>query len=306
MQTILGGGGAVGRELAKALKQYTKRIRIVSRNPKKVNETDELMSADLSIRDEVFKAVEGSKIVYVTIGFDYNIKVWRERWPSFMRDVIDACKTHKSKLVFFDNVYMYDRNYLGNMTEDTPVNPSSKKGEVRAMVAKMITDEFGNGELTALIARSADFYGPDNDKSALVLTVFENFKNGKAANWLAKADKIHNFTFTPDAAKATAILGNTTDAYNQVWHLPTDSSRLTGKQWVTRIAEEMHTRPRLMVMPVWFMGVIGLFVPIMKELKEMTYQYNRDYFFNSSKFEKKFGFQPVDLDEGIRTTIRSL
>ena len=306
MQTILGGGGAVGRELAKALKQYTKRIRIVSRNPKKVNENDELMVADLSVRDEVFKAVEGSQIVYVTIGFEYNLKVWREKWPAFMQDVIDACKTYKTKLVFFDNVYMYDRNYLGNMTEDTPVNPSSKKGEVRAMVAKMITDEFGKGELNALIARSADFYGPGNDKSALVLTVFENFKSGKAANWFANADKIHNYTFTPDAAKATALLGNTADAYNQVWHLPTISNKLTGRQWVEHIAKEMNARPKLMVMPVWLMGIIGLFMPIMKELKEMAYQYDRDYFFNSSKFEKRFDFKPTSLEDGLRATINGM
>jgi nucleoside-diphosphate-sugar epimerase len=192
------------------------------------------------------------------------------------------------------------------MTEETPVNPGSKKGEVRAKVAKMITDEFGKGELTALIARSADFYGPGNDKSALVITVIDNFKKGKAANWFARTDKIHNYTFTPDAAKATAMLGNTTDAYHQVWHLPTDSTRLTGKQWVEKIAKEMNVKPSLMVMPVWLMGIIGLFVPLIKELKEMAYQNNRDYFLNSSKFEKRFNFKPTILDEGLRTTIKGL
>jgi len=306
MQTILGGGGSIGKELAKALVQYTDKIRIVSRNPKKVNDNDELMAADLSQRDDVFKAVEGSEIVYITIGFDYSIRVWREKWPSFMLNVVDACRKFKAKLVFFDNIYMYDRNYLGNMTEETPVNPGSKKGEVRAKVAKMITDEFGKGELTALIARSADFYGPGNDKSALVITVIDNFKKGKAANWFARTDKIHNYTFTPDAAKATAMLGNTTDAYHQVWHLPTDSTRLTGKQWVEKIAKEMNVKPSLMVMPVWLMGIIGLFVPLIKELKEMAYQNNRDYFLNSSKFEKRFNFKPTILDEGLRTTIKGL
>jgi nucleoside-diphosphate-sugar epimerase len=306
MQTILGAGGSIGKELAKALGQYTEKVRIVSRNPKKINENDELMAADLSQRAEVFKAVEGSEIVYVTIGFDYKIKVWREKWPSFMQNVIDACKKYNSKLVFFDNIYMYDRNYLGNMTEETPINPSSKKGEVRTEVAKMITREFGKGELTALIARSADFYGPGNDKSVLVTTVFENFKKGKAANWLARDDKTHNFTFTPDAAKATAILGNTPDAYNQVWHLPTNNTKITGKQWVGLIAKEMSVKPKVMVMPVWLMGILGIFVPIMKELKEMAYQYDRDYFFNSSKFEKRFNFKPTSIEEGIRITLKKV
>ena len=59
-QTILGAGGAIGIELAKALPTYTSDIRLVGRNPKKINSTDELFKADLSNRDEVLKAVEGS------------------------------------------------------------------------------------------------------------------------------------------------------------------------------------------------------------------------------------------------------
>lgn len=34
MQTILGAGGSIGTELAKELINYTKDIRLVSRNPK--------------------------------------------------------------------------------------------------------------------------------------------------------------------------------------------------------------------------------------------------------------------------------
>jgi nucleoside-diphosphate-sugar epimerase len=304
MQTILGAGGAIGRDLAKSLSKYTDKIRLVGRNPKKVNETDELMAADLSSRDAIFKAVEGSDIVYITIGFDYKTKVWREKWPSFMKNVIDACKQHQAKLVFFDNVYMYDRDFIGNMTEDTPIRPTSKKGQVRAQIAKMVADEFGKGELTALIARSADFYGPDNDKSVLGITVIDNFKKGKAANWFIRTDKIHNFTFTPEAGLATAMLGNTPDAYNQVWHLPTNSSRLTGKQWIELIAKEMKVaKSKTMVMPGWMLSILALFMSIMKELKEMTYQYDRDYFFDSSKFEKRFSFKPISPEEGIKAAV---
>lgn len=57
MQTILGSGGAIGIELAKALKEFTSEIKLVSRNPKKINTTDELMSADLLNVADVRKAV---------------------------------------------------------------------------------------------------------------------------------------------------------------------------------------------------------------------------------------------------------
>ncbi len=301
MQTILGAGGVIGAELAKALSEYTREIRLVSRNPVKVNATDELFKANLLNADDVRKAVEGSSVVYVTVGFQYNVKVWSESWPVLMRNVIDACKESESKLVFFDNVYMYDSDYLNGMTEETPVNPQSKKGSVRAETAKMILDEIDAGTLTALIARSADFYGPYiKGRSMLTESVFKPLSKGKKANWLSSVNFKHSFTYTPDAGKATALLGNTEDAYNQVWHLPTASDPPTGKEWIELIAKELGVRHRYTVAPKFIVKIIGLFVPIMKEMVEMIYQYDRDYVFDSSKFEKRFDFKPTSWVDGVR------
>lgn len=138
MQTILGSGGAIGIELAKALKQHTGNIRLVSRNPQAVNSGDHLFSADLTNPADVLKAVEGSKIVYLTVGLPYNTKVWQTTWPVLMENVIGACKTHHARLVFFDNIYMYDPAFLASMTEETPIRPVSKKGVVRSQIAEMM------------------------------------------------------------------------------------------------------------------------------------------------------------------------
>lgn len=304
MQTILGAGGAIGTELAKALSSYTSEIRLVSRNPQKVNAGDHLFPADLTKSEQVDKAIEGSEVVYLTIGFEYNIKVWREKWPKLMQDVIDACKKHQAKLVFFDNVYMYDPNYMHQMTEETPIRPVSKKGEIRAAIANNLLSEVKAGNLTALIARAADFYGLKN--SVLVEMCFKSLQKGKKANWMADASKIHTFTYSPDAAKATAILGNTPDAYGQVWHLPTDKTPLTGKQWIELIAKELNVTPSYRELPKWLMGLLGIFVPILKEFKEMAYQNDRDYFFDSSKFEKRFDFTPTPPQQGIKEIAEAL
>ncbi len=223
MQTILGSGGAIGENLARELLAYTNKIRLVSRHPSKVNPTDELVSADVRDPAQVDKAIEGSNVVYVTVGFEYKRKVWEKTWPPFIRSVIDSCSKHNAWLVFFDNVYLYDPNYIGHMTEETPIRPSSRKGKVRAEIAGMIMDAVSQGKLKALIARSADFNGLKN--SVLVETVPKNLMQGKKANWFASLHKVHTFTFIPDAAKATAILGNTPEAYGEVWHLPTDNTR---------------------------------------------------------------------------------
>lgn len=304
MQTILGANGTIGSILAKELRNYTDRIRLVSRNPKRVNGADELFPADLSNPALVDKAVEGSNVVYLVVGFDYKLDVWQDKWPKLMRATIDACIRHNARLVFFDNVYMYDINAIPHMTEDSGINPPSKKGLVRKEIAQMLMDEVKAGKLMALIARSADFYGPGNEKSFITEMVYKNFKKGKAANWMVNADKKHSFTFTPDAAKATALLGNTSDAYNQVWHLPTDKNVLTGRELVGLFAKEMNVKNKVSVLPAWFLKILGLFIPIMKEMPEMMYQYDRDYFFDSSKFEKRFKFETTTYQEGVKQSIK--
>lgn len=305
-QTILGANGTIGKVLAKELYAYTNDIRLVSRNPKKVNETDELFPANLSNPASVDKAIEGAAVVYLVVGFDYNIKVWKENWPKLMKATIEACIKHKAKLVFFDNVYLYDIKTMGHMTEDSPVNPPSKKGMVRREIADMIMDGITSGKLTALIARAPDFYGPDTDKSFLVETVYKNIKKGKRPNWFINAGKKHSFIYTPDAAKATAILGNTPDAYNQVWHLPTDKNTLTGHEWIALFNAAMNTSKKVMVMPMFMLRILGIFIPFMREMPEMMYQYDRDYFFDSSKFDRRFNFIPTTNEMGVKQIVNQL
>jgi len=303
MQVILGSGGSIGNDLAKELKQFTERIRLASRNPKQINADDELIICNLTIPSDVDAAVKGCSVAYLVVGLPYRLNVWKEQWPLIMKNVIGACKVHKTKLVFFDNIYMYNPDKLSPMTEETDILPSSKKGKIRAEIAQMVLDEVKAGTLSALIARAADFYGPGIKNSVLNEVVFNNLKAGKKANWFCSDNYLHNFTFTPDAAKATALLGNTPNAFGQVWHLPT-APPITGKQWIDTMAKSLGVEPKTMVAPKFLIQIMGLFNPIMKEFVEMLYQFDRDYHFDSSKFETIFNIKPTSIDEGIKQLIK--
>jgi nucleoside-diphosphate-sugar epimerase len=305
MQTILGAGGDIGALLAKELRYYTDTIRLVARNPKQVNGNDELFKADLLNREEVLKAVEGSAVAYLTVGLTYDIRIWKAQWPVIMQNVIDACVEHQCRLVFFDNVYMYDKSAIPDMREDSPMNPPSEKGKIRAQLVGMINEAIAKRGLKALIARSADFYGPGARNGILNILVINNYAKGKTANWQSDATKIHSVTYTPDAAKATAMLGNTESAFNQVWHLPTSPERLTGRQLIAIAAKAAARKPSYFVLSSFMLSLAGLFSRQIKELVEMQYQNNRDYFFNSEKFNKAFQFTPTLYEEGIRQTLMS-
>ena len=192
------------------------------------------------------------------------------------------------------------------MTEHSPLGPVSKKGMVRELIHHKIFAAVESGKLEALIARSADFYGPGCKNSALSIMVADNLLKGKKAQAFGDIDKIHTYTYTEDAAQATALLGNTPDAFNQVWHVPTTSQKLTNRQWIELIAGELNVPPKIQTVPRWMLHLLGLFVPIMREFPEMLYQYEQNYLFDSSKFTERFGIEATPPAEGIKDLIGHL
>ncbi len=306
-QTILGAGGPIGIELAKALTAYTTDIRLVSRNPKKVNQTDTLFPADLTKKEEVLKAVEGSHITYVAIGFAYNTRTWKENWVPFIQNVVDACIKHNSKLVFFDNVYAIGGNNVNHITENSPISPTSKKGEIRAEVDRIILKNMESNNLQAIIARSPDFFGGTARQTSVIMNlVYDNLIKDKKAQWFCNAKLVHTMGYVPELAKGTAMLGNTPEAYNQIWNLPTDANRITGEEWINLFAKELGKENKFTVLPNWMVKGFGLIVPVMKELAEMNYQYDREYFFDSSKFNNYFKFTPIPHSVAVKQAIEQM
>ena len=298
MQTVLGANGVIARELSRQLPLYTDRIRQVSRSPRRVNPTDELFSADLLDAKATAAAVAGSSVSYLVAGLKYDYKVWQEQWPRVMRHAIDACKRHGSALVFFDNVYAYGR-VNGVMTEATPYNPCTRKGEVRARIATMLMEEIQHGELKGMIVRSADFYGSGDATSVTHATVTARLHADKRPQWMGNPKAVHTFTYTPDAARTVALLANTATAFGQVWHALTSHEAMTGEQFV-RMACELSDRPyRLRVVPRWMLSLVGVFSPLIRENVEMLYQFEYDYRFDSSKLERAFGLTATPYQTGI-------
>lgn len=301
MVTILGAGGAISNELVRLLAARKTALRLVGRNPAAGPDGAEVVAADLADRDQTVRAVAGSSIVYLLAGLKYDHKVWAELWPRMMANTIEACKRTGARLIFFDNVYMYGR-VAGAMTEETPFHPSSRKGEIRAKIATVLADEWRAGNLTAMIARSADFYGPKARNGIPNVMVFEPMGKKQAAMCLVNDGLAHSYSYTPDAGLALVELADTESAWNQTWHLPTHPEALTGKQFIEQAAEAMGVAAKYRVLSPWMVRMTGLFNPTVGEVHEMLYQNDSPYLFDSSKYARAFGFAGTPPGEGIRAT----
>lgn len=303
LYTILGANGVIANETAKHLVANNHRVRLVSRHPKSIHGITDLVAADITNEADTLRAVQGADVVLLCAGLKYDIKVWSTAWPAIMDNVIRACKATGAKLLFFDNVYAYGL-VEGQMLETTPYNPASKKGEVRAKIATQLMEEVKAGNITATIARAADFYGPHASQTGFLnLMIMERFKKKSAAMWIGRDDMPHSYTYTPDAGHGMYLLSQQADSWNQVWHLPTAAPAPDGKAYVQLFADAMGVKAKHFNLGKFMLGLTGLFDTTVKEIVEMLYQNNYPYHFNSGKFEKFFNYTPTSYQQGIRDTV---
>jgi nucleoside-diphosphate-sugar epimerase len=300
--TILGAGGSVGNALAYELLANNEEVRLVSRSGFSIPGA-EALKADITSYAQTIVSLQGSDVVYLCVGLPYDVRVWEKTWPLIMQNTIDACKSINAKLIFFDNVYMY--GYVnGKMTENTPYNPCSKKGEIRMQITNMLENEIKQGNIQAIIARAADLYGPYATRtSGLYIMVFSNLLKGKKAQLAVSDNKPHSYTYTLDCAKALRLLANNKEAYNQIWHLPTTNPALNGKELVELTALEIGAKPKYMILQKWMIKLAGVFDRTIYEIYEMLYQNEHDYYFDSTKFNQYFNFTPTSYEDGVKETI---
>ncbi|AUH33672.1 NAD-dependent epimerase/dehydratase family protein [Paracoccus tegillarcae] len=300
MQTILGASGQIGKELARTLNSdFDTEIRLVSRNPKKVNDTDHLQSANLLDPAETRQAVQESEIVYLTAGLPLDTEMWVTQWPIIMKNVIDACEAENAKLVFFDNTYMYPQT-AAPQTEDTPFQPNGPKGRVRAEIADALLDAITRNRVTGMICRAPEFYGPGKTQSITNSSVIDPLAAGKAARVFLSDDTLRSLIFTPDASRSMVLLGNTPDAFDQTWHLPGDDNRLTYREFIELAADIFGSKPSYRILKRWQLRLAGLFSSTVRDAAELLPRYGVDNIFVSDKFKSRFpAFEATPFRKGL-------
>ncbi|KUI03755.1 NAD-dependent epimerase/dehydratase family protein [Mycobacterium sp. IS-3022] len=300
MQTVLGANGQIAEELTRYLHDnVTEDIRLVSRKPVKLHDTDQLFPANLMDVDATADAIAGTDVAYLTVGLPMDSTLWEQQFPVMMANTIAACQKHGTKLVFFDNTYMYPRT-SASQVENTPFQPVGRKAAVRAQIATMLLDQMRAGTIEAVICRAPEFYGPGKTKSLTNSAVFDRIKQGKRPMIPINAHTERTLIWTPDASRGMGLIGNTPDAYGQTWHLPTDPERLTYAQMI-EIASDVTGRDiRYTTVPEIAFKVSGLFNPAVKEASELLPRYRGDNIFDSSKFATRFpDFKVTTYRDGI-------
>lgn len=302
---VLGSTGSLGINIVNQLADTGTNVVAVARNVEKAKAlfsqpNVKIFHANLLSKEEVRQAIVGSSVVYHCGGVPYQ--QWLHDFPIMNQNIIDAVEEANAVLVYADNLYMYGR-MQGDKIDETHATPdNTKKGTLRNQLAKEMLKLHNSGHIKAVIARSADFYGP-NVINGFTEPLFRNPLKGKNAAWIFDADKLHSLIYIGDMAKAMIMLANNPDTYGKIWHIPGDTA-ITGRNFVSLIQTALGRPIKLDVLKPISIKILGIFVPILRELKELAFEWQYPFVIDGSQFQNRFPeYESTSHQQAISKTL---
>lgn len=300
---VVFGAGQVGTPLAERLLAAGQRVRVVKRSPGGVARGAEPRPGDATDAAFCRGAAEGAAVVYHCMNPPYDTKLWAELVPRVMENLIAAAGAAGARLVVLDNVYMLGRPADRRLDEDTPPHPCSRKGEIRARAAERLFEAHDAGTVRAVAGRASDFYGPGGRLTYLGDFFWKPVLAGKKAWSPVDPDAVHTYHYIPDVAAGLAALGAADESdYGRPWMLPCQPAG-TLRALVARLGKALGYPIDVGAVPRPVLRALGLFVPLVREMNEMLYQWDEPFVVDDARFRARFGALPTDADEAARATV---
>lgn len=300
---VLFGAGQVGHPLARLLMEAGKSVRIAKRSPGGAPPGAEVIQGDATDPAFCVQAAQGAATVYHCMNpGTYDTRDWADLVPRYMDNLIAAAGRAGARLVVLDNVYSLGRPGGRPLDEDTPPNPCSRKGEIRARAAERLFEAHRRGDLLATTGRASDFYGPGGTLTHLGDQFWRPAIAGKRVRLLVDPDAIHTYHYIPDVAAGLSTLGcANADVCGRPWMLPCAPAG-SARDLAARLSRTLGKEIKLSEVPRWLTRGIGVFVPLLRELNEMRYQWDEPFVISDRRFREQFGKGPTDVDEAAAAT----
>lgn len=300
---MLFGAGQVGHPLGRRLLSLGKRVRVAKRSAGHVPDGCEVVLGDAADAAFCAEAARGATTVYHCMNPPYDARVWAETMPRYMDNLIAAAARATAKLVVLDNLYMLGRPNGRPLDEDTPMNPCSRKGEIRARAAERLFEAHRRGDIAATSGRASDFYGPGGTLTGAGDFLWPRVLAGKTAYSPYPVGAVHTYHYIPDVAAGLASLGCAdAGAYGRPWMLPCAPAG-TFRDLVARLSRHLGGDIKVAQLPRWLTKAIGVFLPLMREVDEMLYQWDEPFVVDDRRFRERFSVMPTSADEAARDTV---
>ena len=300
---VVFGAGQVGYPLAGRLVAAGRRVRVAKRTAGPVPAGCELVLGSADDPAFCLEAAHGAATIYHCMNAPYDARIWSELVPRYMDSLIAAAAGSGARLVVLDNLYMLGRPGGRPLNEDTPMNPCSRKGEIRASAAERLFDAHRRGDIVATSGRASDYYGPGGTLTGLGDYFWPRVMAGKTAYSPYPLDAVHTYHYIPDVAEGLAALGCAEpDVCGRPWMLPCAPAGSL-HDIVQRLARTLGRPIKTAQVPRWMVKTIAVAMPLMRELDEMLYQWDEPFVVDDRRFRERFHVSPTHVDEAAARTV---
>jgi nucleoside-diphosphate-sugar epimerase len=300
---VIFGSGPLAQAVMRALLKRGNSVKMVNRSgkrPAQVPAEVELINGDAYDSGFTCSVCKGAAVVYQCAQPVYH--QWVTMFPPLQASILEGAASNGAKLIVGENLYMYGDTNGQPLTEDLPYAATTRKGKVRAEMARALLEAHRQGKVRVAMGRGADFYGPGVLSSAMGERTLVPLLRGKPAEVTAALDQPHAFTYVSDFGEALAILGDHDEALGQAWHVPNPPA-LTQRELVTLFFKEADLEPKFSVMGKVMLRLGGLFIPAAAEMLEMLYEFEKPFRVDASKFIRAFGDIATPYEVTVKETV---
>ncbi|WP_330328540.1 NAD-dependent epimerase/dehydratase family protein [Streptomyces sp. NBC_00536] len=299
---VVVGFGPAGAATARLLAGRGHSVRVVTRSGRSPEPGIEHLALDATDSERLAEAARGAAAVFGCAAPPYH--QWASAWPPLAASLCAAAEATGAVLVLLGNLYGYGP-VDGPLTEELPLAATGPKGRVRTAVWERARALHEQGRIKAVEVRASDFFGPGvTDGGHLAARVVPRVLRGKPVSALGDPDAPHSWSYLPDVAGALAEVAGEERAWGRAWHVPT-APALSTREMVARLAAVAGTGPvAVRALSPAVLGVAGLFSPLIRELKEIRYQFDRPFVVDSRAYEAEFAQRATPLDEQVEATVQ--
>jgi nucleoside-diphosphate-sugar epimerase len=296
------GAGAVGMSVVEALARRGESVRVVNRLGLR-EPVPGVQSVTGDVTDPHFaaSATRGARVIYQALNPPYHR--WAQEFPELQEAAIAAAQTAGARLVAMDNVYMYGRANGRPFTEGRASSAHTRKGRIRAAMARDLMAAHDTGRVEVTVGRASDFFGPRTGEQSLIGDwVVPPALAGKPASVIGDPDMPHTYTCVPDIGENLVCLGERDDTLGRVWHLPSPETRTT-REVVALVFQAAGTKLQLKVTPAWQMRALGLVNRTVREINEMRYEFDEPFIVDASRAETELDLRATPLADAVEQTV---
>ncbi|WP_031225215.1 NAD-dependent epimerase/dehydratase family protein [Streptomyces roseochromogenus] len=295
------GFGPAGAATARLLVEKGHSVRVVTKSGRSPEPGIEHLAFDAADRTRLSEAAQGAAAIFNCAGPPYHR--WTDEWPPLASSLCAAAEASGAVLVMLGNLYGYGP-VDGPMTEELPLAATSRKGRIRAAVWQQARELHEQGRIKAVEVRASDFFGPGvTDGGHLAERVMPRLLRGKPVSTFGDPDAPHSWCYLPDVARALVEVAGAEQAWGRAWHVPNEPAR-SAREMADLLAAESGTGPvAVRPLPPAVLAVASLLSPLIREMKEIRYQFDRPFVVDASAYEAAFKVRATPLDEQVKATV---